>query len=326
VRRRDFIAGFGGAVTWPLAARAQQPPMPAIGMLQSTTPPLAPDLMAAFRKGLNETGYVEGRNLVIEFSWAADELDRLPDLAADLVRRRVAVICTPGTIAATRAAKAATTTIPVVFSMGGDPIQTGVVANLNRPGGHITGYGEMNTEVWPKRFGLLHELAPQAARFAVLLNPKNAAAELVIGEAQKAAAAIGQPIEVLTASTDREIDAVFLDLVQKRASALVVANDALFYGRRDQVTTLAARHAVPAIYWDRAFLIAGGLMSYGSSIADGFRQVGIYTGRILNGERPADLPVMLATKFELAINMKTAKTLGLAIPETLLATADEVIQ
>ena len=283
-------------------------------------------LLAAFRKGLSDTGYIEGRNVVIEYRWARNENDRLPELVADLVRRRVAVIAAPGSSAGALAAKAATTTIPIVFSIGLDPVQVGLVASLNRPGGNVTGVNSMSNELVGKRFGLLHELLPAAARVAVLVNPKNATAETQIKDARAAAAAIGLQIEVLTASTDPDIDTAFVRLVQWRADALLVGPDALLNNRRVQLATLAARHAVPAIYPFRTDAEAGGLMSYGTSLTDAHRQVGVYVGRILKCENPADLPVVQPTRFELVINLKTAKALGLSIPMSLLTRADQVIQ
>jgi putative ABC transport system substrate-binding protein len=322
MRRRDFIAGLGGAVAWPALAQA----LPVIGLLESGSPEGSADFMAAFRKGLGETGYADGRNVTIESRYALRGIDRLPELAAELVRRRVAVIATPGSTPASLAAKAATTTIPTVFSLATDPVAMGHVASLNRPGGNATGYSEMNTEVGPKRFGLLHELVPQARHFGVLVNPKNVLTEFAVKEAQAAAVTIGRPVEVLAASTEGDIDMVFASLMQKQVDALVVTPDVLFNVRRDQVVALAARGSLPAIYWDPGFPKAGGLMSYGSTVAESYRQVGIYVGRILHGDKPADLPVVQPIKFELVINFKTAKALGLTIPETLLATADEVIQ
>jgi putative ABC transport system substrate-binding protein len=327
MRRREFIAGLGSAVTWPLVTSAQQPTMSVIGCLDAGAPERNADFIAAFRKGLSEAGYIEGRNITIEFRYAFGDADRMPELAADLVRRRVAVIATPGSTPASLAAKGATTTIPIVFGIGADPVAVGLVPNLNRPGGNVTGYSEMNTEVGPKRFGLMHELGlPPAAPFGVLVNPKNQLTETAVKEAQAAAATLGRPILVVTASTEGDIEDAFASLVQKHTVALVIAPDVLFALHSNQVTALAARSSIPAIYWDPLFPKAGGLMSYGSSIAESYRQVGIYAGRILKGERPADLPVLRPTKFELVINLKTAKALGLSIPETLLATADEVIE
>jgi len=311
---------------WPLAACAQQPAMPVVGYLYAGSPEPSAIQVAAFRKGLSETGYVEGRNVAIEFRWAHNEIDRLPELAADLVRRRVAVIVTPGSVTPALAAKAATTTIPIVFSSGADPVQSGLVASLNRPGGNVTGFSTMSNEIGAKRLGLLHELLPGAARFAVLVNPNSPTAELQIKDAQAAASTIGRQVEILYAGTNSEIDTAFASLVQKRADALLVSSEGFFTNRRVQLVTLAARHAVPAIYHVREFAEAGGLMSYGPSQTDQWRQVGIYVGRILKGEKPADLPVMRPTKFEFIINLQTARLLGITVPPTLLAIADEVIE
>jgi putative ABC transport system substrate-binding protein len=324
--RRQFITGLAGAAAWPLAARAQQSAMPVVGFLETGSPEPVAHLVAAFRKGLSETGYVEGRNLTVEYRFAEGRPDLLPALAAELVRHHVAIIVTPGSTPGAKAAKAATSTIPIVFSLATDPVQMGLVASLNRPGGNATGYTEMNTEVGPKRFQLLRELVPRVGRFGVLVNPKNVLTEFAVREAQAAAATIGRPVEVLAASTEGEIDTAFASLMPKQVDALVVTPDPTFTERRDQVTALAAHHAVPAIYWDPIFPKVGGLMSYGSSVPEGYRQVGVYVGRILKGEKPGDLPVQRPTKFELVINLKTAKALGLTIPETLLATADELIQ
>jgi putative ABC transport system substrate-binding protein len=328
MRRREFISLLSGAVAapallWPLVARAQQP---VIGFLRPGSPEPNAHLVAAFRKGLGETGYVEGRNVAVEYRWAHNFDDRLPELAADLVRLRVAVIATPGSTAAAAAAKSATTTIPIVFSAGGDPVLTGLVASLNRPGGNVTGVSSMSAELGAKRLGLLQELVPRAARFAVLVNPNNPLAEAFVADVRAAAAAIGWQVEVLTASTSRDIDAAFAMLVEKRADTLLVGLDPLFVSSRVQLATLAARHAVPAIYPFRDDAEAGGLMSYGPSNTDLVRQAGIYTGRILKGEKPADMPILRATKFELVINLKTAKALGLTVPDKLLVAADEVIE
>jgi ABC-type uncharacterized transport system substrate-binding protein len=330
MRRREFIDLAGAAIAsplaaWPITARAQRT-TPVVGYLYAGSPEPTAHLVAAFRKGLSEVGYVEGQNVALEFRWTHNDSNRLPELAADLVRRGVAVIATPGSIAAALAAKAATATIPIVFSAGADPVEAGLVASLNRPGGNITGVLTMNNEIGAKRLGLLHELLPGAARFAVLVNPSNPSNEALIADAQAAASAIGRKIEVLTASTNRDIDAAFAILMQKRVDALLVVPDPLFVNRRVQLQSLATRYAVPAIYSVRENAEAGGLMSYGSSLTDLFRQTGIYVGRILRGEKPADLPVMRATRFEFVINLQTARLLGIEIPATLLALADEVIE
>jgi putative tryptophan/tyrosine transport system substrate-binding protein len=325
MRRRNFITLLGGAAAWPLAARAQQTALPVVGFL-GLSQPEAP-IVAAFRRGLNERGYVEGQNVTVEYRWADGQFDQLPALAAELVRHRVAVIATPASVTATRAAKAATATIPVVFSMSGDPIQLGLVASLSRPGGNATGFAQMNSEIAPKRFELLHEFVPEATRFALLVEPNSTTTPPVIVNLQSVASAIGIPIEVFYApGTDRDIDTAFATLAQKRINALLVAPSSLFYERRTQIAALAARHAIPAVYWDSAFAEVGGLVSYGSRVTDQFHQVGVYVGRILKGEKPADLPVQQATRFELIINLKTAKALGLTVPPNLLATADEVIE
>ena len=324
MRRREFIAGLGTAAAWPVVAQAQQR-IPVIGYLYSGFPESAATLLSAFRKGLSDIGYIEGQNVAVEYRWAENHYDRVPELAADLVRRRVAVISTFG--GAVLAAKAATTTIPIVFSTGGDPVALGLVASLNRPGGNMTGVTTFNSELAAKRLGFVHNLLPRATHFAVLVNSNEPTAfrDPYTRDAQGAALAMGWQIEVLTASTNSEIDTAFASLVQKRADALLVSASSLFRDRRVQLAMLAVRHAVPAIYVERGFTEAGGLMSYGSSLLDQ-RQIGVYVGRILNGAKPADLPLMQSTKFELVINLQTAKTLGLTIPETLLATADEVIQ
>jgi putative tryptophan/tyrosine transport system substrate-binding protein len=326
MRRREFITLLGGAAAaWPMAARAQQPAMPVIGFLRPGSPELNAHLVAAFRKGMGETGYVEGRNVAVEYRWAGND-DRLRELAADLVRLRVKVIVTPGSTTAAAAAKSATTTIPIVFSGGGDPVEIGLVASLNRPGGNVTGVSSMAGELGSKRVGLLQELVPRAARLAVLINPNNPLAEAFVADIRAAAPAVGQQLEVLTASTSQGIDAAFATLVETRADALLVGPDALFVSLRAQLATLAARHAVPATYPFREDAEAGGLMSYGPSNTDLVRQAGIYAGRILKGEKPADMPILRATKFELTINLKTAKALGLTVPPTLIARADEVIE
>ena len=322
MKRRQFITLLGGAAAWPLAARAQQVAMPVIGFLYFGWPD--PNIIATFRKGLNKTGYFEGHNLAIEFRSAQNDTARLQELAADLVRRQVAAIAAPSGTAAL-AAKAATTTIPIVFNTAGDPVQMGLVASLNRPDGNATGISNMHMEVAAKRLGILHELLPKAARFAVLVNPNSRNVKFEIKEAQEAGSAIGRQIDILTAGTERGIDMAFATLVQKRIDALVVGPHSFFRNRRAQLLTLAARHAIPTIFSYRDDAESGGLMSYGSTFEE-YHQLGIYTGRILKGERTADLPVMQASKFEFIINLQTAKALGIDIPSTLLALADEVIE
>ena len=329
MRRREFIAVLGGAaVSWPLAVRAQQPTMPVIGYLRSDSPEASPKLRLEFTKGLAETGYVEGRNVTVEYRWAEGHYDRLPELAADLVRRQVAVIVTPGNTPAALAAKAATATLPIVFSFGADPVKIGLVASLDRPGGNATGFGEMNIEVAPKRLGIMHELMPSAPRFALLLEPKNSPTTAAdVTELQAAAAAIGLQVEVVyAAATVGDLETAFSSLAQKRVDALMVNPSPQFASLRVQLAALAARYAIPTIYWDRRLADAGGLMSYGSNVEDLFRKVGVYAGRILKGEKPSDMPVQQATKFDFVINLKAAKALGLAVPPTLLARADDVIE
>jgi len=327
MRRREFISLLGGAAAWPIPAHAQQSAMPVVGFLHTGLPDAFAHLVAAFRKGLSESGYVEGQNVTIEYRWAQNENDRLPGLAADLVRRRVAVIVTPASTAATLAAKAATTKIPIVFETGADPVKIGLVASLNRPGGNATGISDIGVELGAKRLGLLHELLPNAARFGVLVNPDNPGiTDPFLSELQTAASAIGRQLEVVTASTNSGIDTALATLVKERADAFLISPEALFVTRRVQLLTLAARHMLPALYHRREFTDAGGLMSYGSSLLDQFRQTGVYAGRILKGEKPAEMPVQLPTKFELVINLQTAKTFGITIPATLLARADEVIE
>ena len=327
MRRREFIAGLGGAITWPVVARAQQSAMPVIGFVNPGSADASADRVRAFRKGLSETGYGEGQNVTVEYHWLEGQYDRVPVLMADLVRRRVAVIATFGASNLATAAKAATATIPIAFGVGEDPVKTGLVASLARPGGNATGINFFNGEVVGKRLGLLHEVVPKAVRIAVLVNPANTtSAENTLRGVQEAARAIGLQTHVLNASTSGEIDAAFATFERERPDALFVAPDGFFTSRRFQFADLAARNRIPAIYGQRDYVAAGGLMSYETSSLDRYRQVGIYTGNILKGEKPADLPVMRPTKFELVINMKTAKALGLTVPETLLATADEVIQ
>jgi putative ABC transport system substrate-binding protein len=324
--RREFITVLGGAAAWPLAARAQQPAVPVIGWLSSATSETDANLLPSFRQGLNAQGFVEGQNVLIEYHWAENLSDRLPALAAELVRRRVSVIVTTGGVTAAIAAKAASATTPIVFQTAVDPVAFGLVASLNRPGGNVTGATSLNTEIEPKRLELLHELMPAATVIAVLVNPTNPTAETYSRDALAAARTLGVELHILHASTEREIDAIFTTLVQLRAGGLVISPDAFFNSQREQLAALTVRRAVPAIAQSRAFTALGGLMSYGGDIADQYRQVGVYTGRILKGEKPADLPVQQATKIELVINLKTAKAFGLTVPITLLGRADEVIE
>jgi putative tryptophan/tyrosine transport system substrate-binding protein len=326
VRRREFLRLLGGAaVACPLAARAQQPAMPVIGLIDAASAADRSDVMVAFREALAEAGYIEGQNVAIEYRWAEGRFDRLPELATDLVRRRVSVIVTPATTAAALAAKAATATIPIVFGVGGDPVQLGLVASLNRPGGNATGLNFFTIELMAKRMQLLRELVPAAKRVAVLINPTDRSFEMTLRDVE--AAAIGQQVVAIEAATGREIDAAFESLEREKvADALFVSGGAFFAARRAQLAILAARYALPATYSQRLFVEVGGLMSYGTSFADNWRQVGLYTGRVLKGAKPADLPVSQSTKFELVINLNTARALRLEVPPTLLARADEVIE
>jgi putative ABC transport system substrate-binding protein len=327
MKRRTFIAGLGSAAaTWPLAARGQQPKMPVIGYLHPGSPESSLHVMAAFNQGLAETSYAEGRNVAIEFRWANDQFDPLPQLASDLVRRQVAVIVAASSLPAVLAAKAATTTIPIVFSTGVDPVEAGLVDSYNRPGSNVTGITGLSSELAGKQLGLLHQIVPGAARFALLINPANPISKVVSRDAQAAASALGVQVETLSATTNRDIDVAFATFAQSRVGALLVGPDPLFLSRRVQLAILAVKYMVPTIHFVRDFPDVGGLMSYGPSFADVNRQTGIYAGRILKGEKPGELPVMQTTKFEFVINLGTAKVLGLTIPETLLATADEVIQ
>ena len=324
LKRREFITLLGGAAAWPLAARAQQPTMPVIGFLRTTSSADSGDLVAAFRQGLREAGFVEGQDCAIEYRWTDNQLDRLPALVANLLRRPVAVIVTntPGALAA----KAATTKVPIVFATGDDPVRQGLVASLNQPGGNVTGVSFTSVELGAKQLGLLRELRPGAARIAVLVDPKFPTTERFVSDVRAAASAVGQQIEVLYVSSDHEIETAFTTFVQRGAGALLTGSGGFLYSRRELIAALAARHKIPAIYVLREYVAAGGPMSYAASITDAYRQAGIYAGRILKGEKPADLPVMLPTKFKLVINVTTAKALGLEIPDKLLALADEVIE
>ena len=326
MQRRQFIALLGGTVaTWPLAAVAQQSAIPTIGFLRSTRPDASTDLLVALRKGLKETGYVEGQNLTIEYRWAENQQERLSALAADLVRQRCLVIIAGGVNAAF-AAKAATATIPIIFATGVDPIKSGLVGSLNRPGGNITGQFTVSASVAGKQLGLLREVVPKAAVIGMLLNPTSPNSAVQEREAQAAARDLGQQLHVFKASTEHDIDNAFATLIHYQIGALLIGANALFTGQLDQLVALAARHAMPTLHYTRDFVEAGGLMSYGTSIRDAYRQIGVYVGRVLKGEKPADLPIIQSSTFELVINLKTAKTLGLTVPYGLLNAADEVIE
>ena len=325
IKRRQFITLGGAAVAWPVAARAQQPAMPVIGFINGASPSGFAPFVAAFRQGLKEAGYVEGQNATIEYRWAEGQYDRLPALAADLVRRKLTVIAATSTPAAL-ATKAATSTIPIVFTTADDPIRLGLVASLNRPGGNVTGVNNLLVELGSKQLGLIRELAPVTSKIAVLMNPNFPGSERQLRDAEAAARMIGLQFIVLRATTEPEIDAAFASVAQLGGAALLVAADPFFIAQRDHIVALAARHAIPAIYPVREFAVAGGLMSYGTDLADSYRQAGIYAGRIVRGEKPADLPVQRSTKFEFVINFKTAKALGLAVPNSMQLLADEVIE
>jgi ABC-type uncharacterized transport system substrate-binding protein len=328
MRRREFITLFGGAAAaWPIAARAQQPAMPVIGFLGAGALDNYVLYLAAFRKGLAEIGFVEGQNVAIEYRWAEGQYERMTQLAADLVRRKVAVIAVPGSPPGARAAKAATSTIPIVFSVGDDPVRSGLVASISRPGGNATGINFFTGEVVAKRLALLHELLPGAARVAAFINPADASrAEALREEVEVAARTVGMQLQILNPSTNREIDAAFSVLVRERTDALFVGPDAFYNSRRVQLANTAARHVIPTAFAVREYVDAGGLMSYGTSLADMYREVGAYCGRILKGAKPSDLPVLQSTKFELVINAQTARMLGITVPPSLIARADEVIE
>jgi putative ABC transport system substrate-binding protein len=327
MQRREFITLLGGAAAWPLAARAQQPALPVVGFIRGGSADASARYVAAFRKGLNETGYVEGQNVTVEYHWLESQFDVLPALMADLVRRQVAVIATPGYTPAALAAKAATATIPIVFGVGEDPVQLGLVAGLARPGGNATGINFFTSEVVAKRLRLLHDLVPKAVRVAVLVNPANAPlTESTLREVKEAAPTIGLQIQIFNASTIGEIDAAFATFARERPDALFVAGDAFFGSRRGQLATLTARDGIPAAYSIRDHVAAGGLMSYGTDLATSFHQVGVYTGSILKGAKPADLPVVQTSKFEFVINLQTARALGIEVPPGVLSIADEVIE
>jgi putative tryptophan/tyrosine transport system substrate-binding protein len=326
IRRRELIAALGGsAVAWPLAVRAQQP-MPVIGLLSARSPVTDAPLIAVMQHGLNDTGFVEGQNIAIDYRWADGHYDRLPALAADLVQRRVACIITIGGDVSAVAAKAATSTLPIVFLIAGDPVRSGIVTSLNHPGGNITGQSALQVELETKNLELLRELRPNAATVAVLFNPNFPGAEGRVNDFQAAARSLGCDIAVLKASTSGDIETAFAKLLQARADALLIAIDPLFFNRAAQIVVLASRHAIPTLYPRREFAVAGGLMSYGSNADEGYRAAGVYAGRILKGEKPGDLPVQLPTRYQLVINLATARALGIDVPATLLARADEVIE
>ena len=326
MRRRDFVTLIGGAASWPLASRAQQPSMPVVGFLSARSPAEAASVLAAFRQGLAETGYFEGKNVTIEYRWAEGHYDRLPALAEELVRRGVAVIAATGGEPSPMAAKAATATLPIVFIVGSDPVEMGLVASLSRPGGNLTGTTIMGVDLGPKRLDLIRQLVPKALRIAILSNPTFPMASAEVREVEDAALRLATEVNVWNASTESEIDEAFADLARHRPDALIIGTDPFLLGQRDQLARLAARYAIPTVYFLREFVEAGGLMSYGPDIRRGYRQAGVYTGYILGGKKPAELPVLRPTSFLLSINLETAKALGIALPATLLAVADEVIE
>jgi putative ABC transport system substrate-binding protein len=326
LKRRDFITLLGGAAAWPLAARARQATMPVIGFLNPTSPDSNADRLRGFHRGLKDTGFAEGENVAIVYRWAENQTDRLPMLAAELVRQRVNVIATTGGEEVALAAKAATMTIPIVFGVTEDPVPSGLVASHSRPGGNATGVNFLVTELGSKQLGLLHELIPAAARVGLLVNPKSRTTERAIRDVTAAASAIGLQVDIVQASDSREIESVFGTLVHNKADALLVGPDPFFASRRLQLAILAARHVLPAVYNVREYAEAGGLMSYGTNVRDAYHQIGVYVGRILKGAKPADLPVVQSSKFELVINLPTARALGIEVPSTLLARADEVIE
>jgi putative ABC transport system substrate-binding protein len=328
MRRRAFISLIGGAATvaWPVAAHAQQPAMPVVGFLHSASAEPNASLVKAFRKGLFDAGWVEGQNATIEFRWAEGQDARLPELAADLVRRKVSVIATPGSTPAALAAKAATTTIPIVFASGADPVAVGLVGSLNRPGGNVTGIGFESVEIAGKAFELLHELLPNATRITALINPTSTFSGAIRKKIQASAAALGLQLDVLNANSDSEIDNAFASVAQQPGASIMIGPDPFYTSRRAQIVSLAARYTVPAMYVVREFVEGGGLISYGPDLTNAYREAGTYTGRVLKGDKPAELPVMLPTKFDMVINLKTAKLLGITVPDKLLALADEVIE
>jgi putative ABC transport system substrate-binding protein len=326
LRRREFITLLGGAAgAWPITVRAQQQAVPVIGFLNRGSPETSGGTVAAFRKGLTESGYFEGQNVAVEYRWANTENERLPDLAADLVRRKVNVVVAIGTLAPL-AVKALTTTIPIVFSAAQDPVRSGLVTSLNRPGGNVTGVSTMGYEIVPKQLGIMKDLLPEAERFGLLIDPISTMADPLSASLRVAGAAIGRQIEVASAHNILEIDAAFAALVQKKVAAVIISPTVLFGARRGQILILAARHGLPTVFYDRESVVAGGLMSYGPDAADQTRQLGIYTGRILHGEKPSALPILQPTKFSLMINLSTARALDLTVPPSLLAIADEVIE